>query len=125
MPSGPDAKTKRIQRFLATAEPKTALQRLFWEEAKFVIGDPTEIERRRARHTDYVGVLKDGKTRGFWLHTLSEVCVNIAGEWQRGLEEPLWVMTNLDPEKGLVPGSVSYPKHAMGQSDRSSAIRSA
>lgn len=210
MPSGPDANYKRIQRFLATAEPKTALQRLFWEEANFVIGDPTEIERRRARHTDYVGVLKDGKTRGFWLLTLavpfrgraipfnfvcyssqtineeassrnlehhrafrevkmllgerplvldrefsyenllesllseelnfvirlnlgshpphlvndegrrvglvlepgerksyrklyykSEVCVNIAGEWQRGLEEPLWVMTNLDPEKGL------------------------
>jgi hypothetical protein len=210
MPSSPDAKTKRIQRFLATADPKTALQRLFWEEANFVIGDPTEIERRRARHTDYVGVLKDGKTRGFWLltlavpfrgraipfsfvcyssHTINEeassrnlehhrafrevkmllgesplvldrefsyeylleslaseelmfvirlnlgrhppvllndegrqvklalkpgrhkvyrrlyykgnVCVNIAGEWRKGLREPLWIMTNLDPEEGL------------------------
>ena len=65
MPSNPDANYKRIQRFLATADPKTALQRLFWEEASFVMGDPTKIERRRARHTEYVGVLKDGKTRGF------------------------------------------------------------
>ncbi|OGO20728.1 MAG: hypothetical protein A2Z14_01185 [Chloroflexi bacterium RBG_16_48_8] len=71
MTSNPDANYKRIQRFLATADPKTALQRLFWEEAKFVIGDPTEIERRGARHTKYVGVLKDGKTRGFWLLLLA------------------------------------------------------
>lgn len=210
MPSNPDANYKRIQRFLATAEPKTALQRLFWEEASFVMGDPTEIERRRAKHTEYVGVLKDGKTRGFWLLSLAipfrgraipfsfvcyssktigqeassrnlehhrafgevkmllgekplvldrefsyehllgslvseelkfvirlnlgrhppvllndegrqvkltlkpgrrkvyrrlyykgNVCVNIAGEWRKGLRQPLWVMTNLDPGEGL------------------------
>jgi hypothetical protein len=57
---------KRIQRFLGKAEPRTALWRLFQEEAEFVIGDPTEIERPHAWKTEYVGKLKDGKTRGFW-----------------------------------------------------------
>ena len=27
--------------------------------------------------------------------------MNIAGEWQKGLKDPLWVMTNLDAEEGL------------------------
>lgn len=57
---------KRIQRFLKQADPRVALWRLFQEEAEFVIGDPTEIERPQAWKTDYVGKLKDGKTRGFW-----------------------------------------------------------
>jgi hypothetical protein len=57
---------KRIQRFLGKADPRTALWRLFQEEAEFVIGDPTEIERPHAWRTEYVGKLKDGKTRGFW-----------------------------------------------------------
>ncbi|MFO7714273.1 hypothetical protein [Desulfosarcina sp.] len=57
---------KRIQRFLGKADPRTALWRLFQEEAAFVIGDPTEIERPHAWKTEYVGKLKDGKTRGFW-----------------------------------------------------------
>jgi len=57
---------KRIQRFLGKADPRAALWRLFQEEAGFVIGDPTEIERPNAWKTEYVGKLKDGKTRGFW-----------------------------------------------------------
>jgi len=57
---------KRIQRFLRRADPRLALWRLFQEDAEFVIGDPTEIERPQAWKTDYVGKLKDGKTRGFW-----------------------------------------------------------
>jgi len=57
---------KRIQRFLGKADPRAALWRLFQEDAEFVIGDPTEIERPHAWKTDYVGKLKDGKTRGFW-----------------------------------------------------------
>ena len=57
---------KRIQRFLGKADPRTALWRLFQEDAAFVIGDPTEIERPHAWKTEYVGKLKDGKTRGFW-----------------------------------------------------------
>jgi hypothetical protein len=65
MPANPDANYRRIQRFLATGKPQTSLQRLFWEEAKFIIGDPMEIERRRARHTDYVRVLKDARNPWF------------------------------------------------------------
>ena len=57
---------KRIQRFLQKADPRMALWRLFQEDAEFVIGDPTEIERPQAWKTEYVGKLKDGKTRGFW-----------------------------------------------------------
>jgi hypothetical protein len=57
---------KRIQRFLGKVDPRAALWRLFQEDAEFVIGDPTEIERPHAWKTEYVGKLKDGKTRGFW-----------------------------------------------------------
>lgn len=57
---------KRVQRFLEKADPRAALWRLFQEKAEFVIGDPTEIERPHAWKTEYVGKLKDGKTRGFW-----------------------------------------------------------
>lgn len=57
---------KRIQRFLKANDPRTALWRLFQEEVEFVIGDPTEIERPQAWKTEYVGTLKDGKTKGFW-----------------------------------------------------------
>lgn len=57
---------KRIQRFLGKADPRAALWRLFQEDAEFVIGDPTEIERPHAWKTEYVGTLKDGKTKGFW-----------------------------------------------------------
>ena len=62
---------KRIQRFLKTVDPRTALWRLFQEEAEFVIGDPTEIERPQAWKTAYVGTLKDGKTKGFWVLVLA------------------------------------------------------
>jgi hypothetical protein len=67
MPASPDANYKTLQRFLVQADPKTALYRLFWEEAPFILGDPTEMPRPHAENTDYVGWLKDGKTRGFWL----------------------------------------------------------
>ena len=60
------ASYKRLQRFLKAADPRQALWRLFQEQAEFVIGDPTEIERPQAWKTKYVGTLKDGKTRGFW-----------------------------------------------------------
>jgi len=57
---------KRIQRFLGKADPRAVLWRLFQEDAEFVIGDPTEIEHPHAWKTEYVGKLKDGKTRRFW-----------------------------------------------------------
>lgn len=34
-------------------------------------GDPTEIERPQAWKTEYVGTLKDGKTKGFWALVLA------------------------------------------------------
>lgn len=66
MEGSSDACYKRIQRFLQETDPREALWRLFQEDADFVIGDPTEIERRQAWKTEYVGTLKDGKTKGFW-----------------------------------------------------------
>ena len=71
MPGNPPANYKAIQRFMEQSDPKAALQRLFQEDASFVIGDPTEIERPQAKKTAYVGTLKDGKTRGFWLLALA------------------------------------------------------
>ncbi len=71
MPGSPAANYKPIQRFLAQADPQAALKRLFQVEAPFVIGDPTEIPRPQARKTAYVGRLKDGETRGFWLMVLA------------------------------------------------------
>lgn len=71
MPGSPDANYKQIQRFLAHANPQAALHRLFQVDAPFVIGDPTEIPRPQARKTAYVGTLKDGETKGFWLLVLA------------------------------------------------------
>ena len=71
LPGSQAAAYKRVQRFLQESEPKEALRLLFNEQAEFVIGDPTEIERPHARKTSYVGTLKDGKTRGFQMLTLA------------------------------------------------------
>ena len=35
------------------------------------------------------------------LHYRGEVPVNVIGMWRQGFKRPLWVMTNLDPERGL------------------------
>jgi hypothetical protein len=52
-------------------ELKPLLLRFYQEEAEFVIGDPTEMERYKAPKTSYVGTLSDGKTAGYWLMVLS------------------------------------------------------
>jgi hypothetical protein len=62
---------KAIQRFLKGFEPSVVLRRLLIGDPEFIIADPTEIERPQARNTDYVGYLKDGKTRGFQLLILA------------------------------------------------------
>lgn len=62
---------KMIQRFLAKVDLKQVLLRFYQEEAEFVIGDPTEMERFRAPKTSYVGRLSDGMTAGYWLMVLS------------------------------------------------------
>jgi hypothetical protein len=61
-----EANYKKIQRFLEVTDPQQALLRLFQSEAGFVIGDPTEIPRPHAKKTEYVGVLSDGETYGYW-----------------------------------------------------------
>lgn len=62
---------KAIQRFIQKNDLKQALLRLYQEEAEFVIGDPTEMERYHCPKTSYVGQLSDGKTEGYWLMVLS------------------------------------------------------
>lgn len=62
---------KMIQRFLDKVDLKQVLLRFYQEEADFVIGDPTEMERFRAPKTSYVGRLSDGTTAGYWLLMLS------------------------------------------------------
>ena len=62
---------KVIQRFLDKVDLKQALVRFYQEDAEFVIGDPTEMERYRAPKTAYVGKLSDGETPGYWLLVLS------------------------------------------------------
>jgi hypothetical protein len=62
---------KTIQRFLAQVDLREVLLRFYQEDAKFVIGDPTEMMRWNAPRTSYVGTLSDGKTAGYWLLLLS------------------------------------------------------
>jgi hypothetical protein len=62
---------KVIQRFLKKVDLKRLLLRFYQEDAEFMIGDPTEMERYKAPHTAYVGTLSDGKTAGYWLMVLS------------------------------------------------------
>ena len=71
IPKGFFAGHKMIYRFLKRAPLKEALLRLLYEDAPFVICDPTEIPRPQARRTPYVGTLKDGKTKGFQLLVFS------------------------------------------------------
>ncbi len=71
MKGKPAGNYKQIQRFLKQVDLKQILLRMFQEEAEFVIGDPTEMERSQARKTEYVGTLSDGSTRGYWLLTLA------------------------------------------------------
>jgi hypothetical protein len=71
MAGTPSANYKAIQRFIGRTDLKAALRRLFQADAEFVIGDPTELPRRQAYKTAYVGKLSDGETRGFWLLVLA------------------------------------------------------
>ena len=71
MPGGYEGNYKKIQRFMKGTNPKEQLNLLFNEEAEFVIGDPTEIERPHAHKTKYVGTLHDGATKGFSMLTFA------------------------------------------------------
>jgi hypothetical protein len=61
MKGNPDANYKAIQRFIDKNDPREALHRLYDEDASFILGDPTDIERPQAKKTEYVGRLKDKK----------------------------------------------------------------
>jgi hypothetical protein len=76
---------KVIQRFLSQVDLKQILLRFYQQEAEFVIGDPTEMERYKAPKTGYVGKLSDGKTQGYWLFVLSTPF--------RGRAIPFWFIT--------------------------------
>lgn len=67
MSGTPQANYKAIQRYLENAQPQEGLWRLYQDDAPFILADPTEIARPQAKKTAYVGRLKDGQTRGFWL----------------------------------------------------------
>jgi hypothetical protein len=71
MEGNSEAAYKRIQRFLKRNDPRLTLARLYQADADYMIGDPTEIERAQAWKTEYVGTLKDGKTKGFWAMVLA------------------------------------------------------
>lgn len=71
MSGNSSSRYKAIQRFLKAVDLKQTLKRLYQEEAEFVIGDATEMERYKAPKTSYVGTLSDGKTAGYWLLVLS------------------------------------------------------
>ena len=85
MAGNPVGNYKVIQRFIKQVDSKAVLMRLFQEEADFVIGDPTEMPRAQAKKTDYVGVLSDGNTRGYWMMTLATP--------YRGRAIPCWFVT--------------------------------
>ncbi len=71
MGGSPSANYKAIQRFLDSGDTPKALNRLLWEDAPFILADPTDIQRPQAKKTHYVGKLKDGRTRGFQFFTLA------------------------------------------------------
>ena len=71
MDGNPDANYKMIQRFLDKNDPRENLHRLFNEDEKFIIGDPTEIDRLSAKKTEYVGKVGEGKKLGFWMLILA------------------------------------------------------
>lgn len=75
---------KVIQRFIKQVDLKQVLLRLYREEANFVIGDPTEMERYKAPKTNYVGKL-EGEKNGYWLMALSTPF--------RGRAIPFWFVT--------------------------------
>ncbi len=62
-----EANYKQLNRFLNAHDALPLLHNLFDEDAPYVIGDVTEVARPDAKNTEYVGVLSDGKTRGFWV----------------------------------------------------------
>mgnify|MGYP007011026312 FL=1 len=65
---------KAIQRSLDRISVETfknILKEFLSTNAEFIIIDPTEIPRKGAKSTEYVGTLRDGRARGFNLLVVS------------------------------------------------------
>src|SRR4051812_31669292 len=60
--SSEGANYRTVERLLPKLDAKKALMRLYDPESPFVIVDPTEVERKQAKKSAYVGRLSDGKT---------------------------------------------------------------
>lgn len=58
--SSEDANYRTIDRILPKLDAKKSLMRLYDPETPFVLVDPTEVERKPTKNTDYVGRLSDG-----------------------------------------------------------------
>ena len=83
------------------------LERLYLEEIRFVIRLNLGDKRKQPRLVDVDGqpvklVIKPGQTvihrQVFYLGVVK---VNLIGYWRKSLSNPLWVMTSLEPERGL------------------------
>jgi hypothetical protein len=94
VPGNEVANYKYIQRFLDTQNLSEVLLRSFRLEAPFLIGDPTEMSRPQAKKTEYVGVLSDGETKGYWLMLLPHPIM---------ASHSLWVRSNLERLKRRSP----------------------
>jgi len=83
------------------------LERLVAEQIQFVIRLNLGDHRKKSRILDADGqpvrlYVKPGKTvirRN--VYYLGAVKVNLIGHWRKGLSGPLWVMTTLEPKRGL------------------------
>ena len=83
------------------------LERLVIEKIQFVIRLKLGNKRRQTHFVDADGqpiklYVKPGQTvihRN--VYYLGVVKVNLIGYWRKGLSKPLWVMTSLEPKRGL------------------------
>jgi hypothetical protein len=66
-----EANCRGVYRFLQKTDPREALRLMYREDAEYVMGEVTEMRRPQALRTEYVGYLKDGKTRGYDLWVVS------------------------------------------------------
>jgi hypothetical protein len=71
MDGNPGPKYKEVHGLMRRVDAKRALLCLSRTDAPLVICDATETARPQARRLDYVGRLRDGRTRGFRLSLLA------------------------------------------------------
>jgi hypothetical protein len=83
------------------------LERLYMEQVQFVIRLNLGGQHKQPRLVDADGqpiklVIKPGQTVTHrQVFYLGVVKVNLIGYWRKSLSNPLWVMTSLEPERGL------------------------